>query len=181
MQICRVEENKMQSQYKVSVTGLGYVGLMIASAFGTKGKVIGLDKSRVRIEELKKGYDRNGELTAKQLKKNGIQYTTNPHDLRKANFHIIAVPTPIDGGNRPDLSILLSASETVGKELKKGDIVVYESSVYPGATEEKCIPVLEKASHLVCGKDFSVGYSPERINPADKEHILANIPKLLQQ
>ena len=169
----------MQSQYKVSVTGLGYVGLMIASAFGTKGKVIGLDKSRVRIEELKKGYDRNGELTAKQLKKNGIQYTTNPHDLRKANFHIIAVPTPIDGGNRPDLSILLSASETVGKELKKGDIVVYESSVYPGATEEKCIPVLEKASHLVCGKDFSVGYSPERINPADKEHILANIPKIV--
>jgi UDP-N-acetyl-D-galactosamine dehydrogenase len=169
----------MQNEYRISVTGLGYVGLMIANAFAKKGKVIGLDKSKIRIKELKRGYDRNGEITASELKQNNIQYTTNPHELKKANFHIIAVPTPIDSNHHPDLSILLSASEILGKELKKGDIVVYESSVYPGATEEKCIPVLEKSSHLVCGKDFAVGYSPERINPADKEHILANIPKVI--
>lgn len=169
----------MLKHRKISVTGLGYVGLTLAAAFGKKENVIGFDISKRRIAELKKGYDKNGELSSNELTNKKIHYTTNPHELKKANFHIITVLTPVDEDNRPDLSILLAASETVGKELKKGDIVVYESTVYPGATEEKCIPALERASHLICGKDFAVGYSPERINPADKVHTFATIPKIV--
>lgn len=169
----------MPNQRKVSVIGLGYVGLTIANEFGQSERVIGLDKSKARISELKKGSDKNHEVSSNSLKKANIHYTTNPRDLKKANFHIIAVPTPINDGKFPDLSILIAASEMVGKQLKKGDIVVYESTVYPGTTEEKCIPALERASSLVCGKDFSVGYSPERVNPSDKEHVLSNIPKIV--
>lgn len=167
------------TERKISVTGLGYVGLMIAAAFAKVNPIIGFDISLKRIEALRSGHDINNELAPFELKDIKIQYTSTPDDLNNANFHIIAVPTPLNEHNEPDLSILLQASEMVGKHLKKDDIVVYESSVYPGATEEKCIPVLEQASGLICGKDFGVGYSPERINPADKEHTLANIPKII--
>lgn len=170
----------MNERRLISVTGLGYVGLTIAAAFAHQyGRVIGFDISTKRINELKKGIDRNGEMSEDEMAKTKIQYTTNPEDLKKANFHIVAVPTPLDKDKQPDLSILLAASETIGKYLKKGDVVVYESSVFPGATEEQCIPVLERASGLVCGKDFGVGYSPERVNPGDKVHTLTNIPKII--
>jgi UDP-N-acetyl-D-galactosamine dehydrogenase len=164
---------------KISVTGLGYVGLTIATAFDQNQKIIGYDNSATRIEALKNGHDTNGEISDEQLSNANIDYTSNPEDLKNADFHIIAVLTPVTSDRQPDFSILLEVSEAIGKQLKMGDIVVYESTVYPGATEEKCIPVLEKASHLVCGKDFAVGYSPERINPADKEHTFTNIIKII--
>jgi len=169
----------MPHNRKISVTGLGYVGLTIATAFGQSQKVIGYDKSSARIEELKKGRDANGEISAESLSNSDIKYTANPEDLKDADFHIVAVLTPVTSDRQPDFSILLEVSKTIGKQLKKGDVVVYESTVYPGATEEKCIPILEKASNLVCGKDFAVGYSPERINPADKEHTFSNIIKII--
>lgn len=169
----------MKLQRTISVTGLGYVGLTVASAFGEIGEVVGFDKSDVRIKELQEGYDRNGEVSAAQLHHATIEYTTNADKLKKANFHIISVPTPINGNKQPDFSYLHAASATVGHALKKGDIVVYESSVYPGATEEICIPILEKASGLICGIDFGVGYSPERINPSDKEHVFSKVPKII--
>jgi UDP-N-acetyl-D-galactosamine dehydrogenase len=163
---------------KISITGLGYVGLTIATAFGQIQKVIGYDTNASRIDELKAGNDKNEEISADVLKTSTIDYTTDPTALKEADFHIVAVLTPTKD-NQPDLSILLKASETLGKQLKKGDIVVYESTVYPGATEEKCIPILESASQLICGKDFTVGYSPERINPADKKHTFSNITKVI--
>lgn len=169
----------MTHQRKISVTGLGYVGLTIASAFGQNEHVYGYDVSDVRIEELKKSYDRNGEISSEQLKKSDIQYTTDPNILKEADFHIVAVPTPVDKTNHPDLSMLKEASATLGKYIKKGDCVVYESSVYPGVTEEVCIPLLEKSSNLVCGKDFSVGFSPERVNPGDKVHTITNTVKVV--
>lgn len=169
----------MPHNRKISVTGLGYVGLTIATAFGQSQNVIGYDKSDRRIEELKNGHDINGEISDDILKTSHISYTTHPQDLKNADFHIVAVLTPVTPDRQPDFSILLEVSEMIGKQLKKGDIVVYESTVYPGATEEKCIPVLEKASNLVCGRDFTVGYSPERINPADKEHTFSNIIKII--
>lgn len=168
----------MTQQRKISVVGLGYVGLTTLVAFGQMMKVIGFDIDESRIAELKKGRDRNGELTSQDIKTAKIHFTTNPKELKKANFHVISVPTPLDG-KRPDLTMLLNASDMVGKQLKKGDMVVYESTVYPGATEEKCIPALERASKLRCGKDFSVGYSPERINPSDKEHSFWNVTKIV--
>lgn len=164
---------------KISVTGLGYVGLTIATAFGQIQKVIGYDKNASRIAELKDGHDKNDEIPDEVLKNVDIHYTTNPADLKKADFHIIAVLTPVNKDRQPDFSILLEASEKMGEQLKKGDIVVFESTVYPGATEEKCIPILEKFSKLTCGKDFAVGYSPERINPADHEHVFSNIIKIV--
>lgn len=163
----------------ISITGLGIVGLTLATAFGKVGLVIGFDINKNRVDELKKGFDRNGEVSKKRLHDAEIIYTTNSHELNKANFHIISVPTPTGENHQPDFSYLKKASETLAKELKKGDIVVYESSVYPGATEEICIPILEKISHLKCGKDFGVGYSPERINPADKKHTLEKVPKII--
>jgi UDP-N-acetyl-D-galactosamine dehydrogenase len=169
----------MPHQRKISVSGLGYVGLTIATAFGQTQKVIGFDKDSVRIAALQKGLDKNQEISPDQLKTASVHYTANPVDLKTADFHIIAVPTPIDKANRPDFSILLDVTTLIGQQLKKGDIVVYESTVYPGITEEKCIPLLEHTSKLVCGKDFSVGYSPERINPTDKEHTFANITKIV--
>lgn len=169
---------KQISFRKIAVVGMGYVGLMIASAFGAKNKVLGYDISQERIAALKAGDDVNGELSKQELAYSNIEFSTNPSELQAADFYIIAVPTPLTD-KHPDLRILRAASEMVAKYLKKGDIVVYESSVYPGATEEHSIPILEKISGLVCGKDFGVGYSPERINPADKEHTMATIPKIV--
>jgi UDP-N-acetyl-D-galactosamine dehydrogenase len=166
-------------QRTISVSGLGYVGLPLAVAFGLKRKVIGFDINSKRIAELKKGLDRTGEVDRATLKKTHISFTSDPQDLKAANFHIIAVPTPVDDAKVPDLSPVLGASATVGRALKRGDIVVYESTVYPGATEEDCVPVLEKHSGLKCGTDFTVGYSPERINPGDKEHTFTRITKIV--
>jgi UDP-N-acetyl-D-galactosamine dehydrogenase len=163
----------------ISVIGLGYVGLPVAVAFGKKNSTIGFDVNAERIRELQKGHDRTGEVTSEELAETGLLFTDSIDELRKADFHIIAVPTPVDDAKRPDLSILLKASETVAKALKKGDIVVYESTVYPGATEEDCVPVLERVSGLTFGTDFTVGYSPERINPGDKEHTFTKIMKVV--
>ncbi len=164
---------------KISVVGLGYVGLPVAIAFGMSHRVIGFDLNSQRISELSSGYDRTLESTEEELSNTDIHFTCNPDDLAEADFHIVAVPTPINHAKQPDLSPMLSASEIIGKQLKKGDIVVFESTVYPGATEEDCVPVLEKESGLTCGVDFSVGYSPERINPGDKEHSFTNITKIV--
>jgi UDP-N-acetyl-D-galactosamine dehydrogenase len=164
---------------KISVIGLGYVGLPVAVAFGNKHPVIGFDINKKRIDELKDNIDRTLEITSDELLKTNIIFTSNTDDLAKADFHIIAVPTPINDANQPDLSPLIGASKSIGLALKKGDIVVYESTVYPGATEEDCVPVLEQVSGLKCGVDFFVGYSPERINPGDKEHTFTKIMKVV--
>lgn len=169
----------MSLQRKISVMGLGYVGLTIAAAFGQITEVIAFDTDPHRISELKASHDANDEVSGHDLASKNILFTCDPNELKKADFHIISVPTPLDKAKHPDLSILLGATETLARQLKKGDIVVYESTVYPGATEEKCIPLLEKISELSCGKDFSVGYSPERINPADKGHQFSNIVKVI--
>jgi UDP-N-acetyl-D-galactosamine dehydrogenase len=161
------------------VTGLGYVGLTTAIAFSHIDHVIALDSSQKRIDALKKGHDDNEEVSDEELKNPNLLFTTNPAELKIADFHIITVPTPLDNTNHPDFTMLKHATETVANQLKKDDIVVYESTVYPGATEEMCIPILEKTSGLVCGKDFTVGYSPERVNPADKEHVFDNIVKVV--
>ncbi|MGD9107966.1 MAG: nucleotide sugar dehydrogenase [Gammaproteobacteria bacterium] len=163
----------------ISVIGLGYVGLPLAVAFGQKCHVIGFDINRVRIDQLSKNIDETGEVDAEELKTADIHFTSTMTDLKQADFHIIAVPTPIDKAKQPNLNILLRASAIVGAQLKKGDIVVYESTVYPGATEEKCVPVLEQESGLKCGEDFFIGYSPERINPGDKEHTFTKITKVV--
>lgn len=164
---------------KVSVIGLGYVGLPVAVAFGCKQEVMAFDINQKRIDELKQGIDYTREITKEELKISNLFLTSNPVDIKKADFHIVAVPTPIDEANQPDLRPILSASKTVGEQLKKSDIVVYESTVYPGATEEDCVPVLEKYSGLKCGEDFFVGYSPERINPGDIEHTFTKIRKIV--
>jgi len=164
---------------KISVIGLGYVGLPVAVAFGKSHKVIGFDLNESRIEELKQGHDRTLEVEDAELEASDILFTCNPSDLKQADFHIVAVPTPINHANQPDLRPMLSASKTIGQQLKKGDIVVFESTVYPGATEEECVPILESESGLICGKDFTVGYSPERINPGDKEHTFTKITKVV--
>lgn len=163
----------------ISVVGLGYVGLPLAVAFGQKKQVIGFDINDDRVKQLSQYIDNTGEVDVEQLKKANIQFTSDPGDLKQANFHIVTVPTPIDTAKQPDLSILLNASKIVGSQLKQGDIVVYESTVYPGVTEEECVPILEKTSGLHCGRDFFVGYSPERINPGDKEHTFTNITKVV--
>ena len=163
----------------VSVIGLGYVGLPVAVAFGKSRRTIGFDINAMRISELLTGYDRTCEVEKDELAAADIVFTNSIDDLCQADFHIIAVPTPVDEARQPDLTPMLRASETVGKALKKGDIVVYESTVYPGATEEECVPVLERVSGLRCGIDFTVGYSPERINPGDKEHTFTKITKVV--
>jgi UDP-N-acetyl-D-galactosamine dehydrogenase len=163
----------------VSVVGLGYVGLPVAVAFGKKRRTIGFDIQTKRIEELRSGHDRTGEVLSEELAAADILFTDKVEELRLADFHIVAVPTPVDAANQPDLTPMLRASETVGKALKKGDIVVYESTVYPGVTEEECVPILERVSGLVCGDDFTVGYSPERINPGDREHTFTRIKKVV--
>lgn len=164
----------------IGVIGLGYVGLPVAVAFGRAGyRVIGFDISAERIAELRRGHDRTREIETADLHAARIEYTDQPAGLAAADFFIVTVPTPIDGANKPDLRALLSASRSVGGALKTGDIVVYESTVYPGATEEECVPVLERASGLKAGVDFHVGYSPERINPGDKEHRFETIQKVV--
>jgi len=163
----------------VSVVGLGYVGLPVAIAFGKVRRTVGYDINQLRISELRTGYDRTGEVSKDDLQAADIAFTDRIDELSKADFHIVAVPTPVDDAHQPDLNLMHKASETVGKALKKGDIVVYESTVYPGVTEDECVPILEQASGLVCGKDFTVGYSPERINPGDKEHTFTKITKVV--
>lgn len=166
---------------KICVIGLGYVGLPLAHAFSEKYEVVGFDISKWRIDELSSGYDRTLELSKDQVDeaiKNGMKFTLDINDIKECNIYIVTVPTPIDKNKRPDLTPLIKASETVGKVLKKDDIVIYESTVYPGATEEDCVPVLEKFSGLTFNKDFFCGYSPERINPGDKEHTVTKILKV---
>lgn len=163
----------------VSIVGLGYVGLPVAVSFGWQKQCIGFDINENRVKELSSGYDRTGEVSSEDLKNSNVLYTSNLSDLQLANFHIIAVPTPVDIANKPDLSPLEKVSLTVGKVLKPGDIVVYESTVYPGVTEEFCAPILERISGLKCGVDFKVGYSPERINPGDKTRIFTTIQKIV--
>ena len=169
----------INKETKLSLIGLGYVGLPIALEFAKHVSVIGFDVSEERVAMMKKNEDPSEELSSEDFENRDIQFTTNPEDLKDAAFHIVAVPTPIDSHNMPDLSPLIKASEAVGKILKKGDYVVYESTVYPGATEEDCIPVLEKFSGLKFKKDFKVGYSPERINPGDKVNTLTTVVKIV--
>lgn len=164
---------------KIAVIGLGYVGLPLAVAFGEKRAVIGFDINRKRIEELNAGKDITQEVSADELSTApGLSFSTSVDDLAQCQIFIVTVPTPIDEFKRPDLTPLIKASETVGKVLKQGDIVVYESTVYPGATEEVCVPVLEQVSGLRFNQDFYAGYSPERINPGDKEHRVTTIMKV---
>ncbi len=170
--------NLINKKTKLSVIGLGYVGLPIALEFARKIKVVGFDIKPDRVELMKKGIDPSNELQPEAFAGTDIHFTSNQKDLAEASFHIIAVPTPTNNYNLPDLTPVLKASETVGKVLKKGDYVVYESTVYPGCTEEDCIPVLEKFSKLKCGTDFKVGFSPERINPGDQKHTLTKIVKV---
>ena len=172
-------EQLISKERKLAVIGLGYVGLPIALAFARKVKVIGFDISAKRVAMMREGVDPSGELSPKDFDGCDITFTHNPEDLKGASFFIVAVPTPIDAHTMPDLRPILSASHTVGKALKKGDYVVYESTVYPGCTEEDCIPILERESGLAFNQDFKVGYSPERINPGDKEHTLAKITKVV--
>nr|WP_314128052.1 Vi polysaccharide biosynthesis UDP-N-acetylglucosamine C-6 dehydrogenase TviB [uncultured Campylobacter sp.] len=165
---------------KIAVIGLGYVGLPLAAAFSEKYEVTGFDVNAARIEELKGGYDRTLELSGEQMKKaieNGMKFSLNLDDIKDCNFFIVTVPTPIDKNKRPDLTPVVKATQSVAKVLKKGDIVVYESTVYPGVTEEICVPLLEQ-SGLKFNEDFFCGYSPERINPGDKEHTVTKIKKI---
>ena len=168
-----------QDEYKLAVIGLGYVGLPLAVEFGKKYDVIGFDVNEARIAALQAGHDVTLEVSDAELADaKGLRYSTNVDDLKAATIFIVTVPTPIDASKRPDLTPLISASETVGAALKRGDIVIYESTVYPGATEEDCVPVLERVSGLIFNTDFFCGYSPERINPGDKEHRLTTIKKV---
>jgi UDP-N-acetyl-D-glucosamine/UDP-N-acetyl-D-galactosamine dehydrogenase len=165
---------------KIAVIGLGYVGLPVAVAFARAGApVVGFDIDRTRIDELRAGRDRTREVDAAELARPTLAYTWDPAELARADFYIVTVPTPIDAAKRPDLQALLAASETVGRALKRGDIVVYESTVYPGAIEEDCAPVLERVSGLKSRRDFALGYSPERINPGDRTHRFETITKVV--
>ncbi|HEX6947998.1 MAG TPA: nucleotide sugar dehydrogenase, partial [Nitrospira sp.] len=164
---------------RVAVVGLGYVGLPIAVAFGKYAQTIGFDINQSKIDELQKGFDRTGEVSTADLTSSQVLYTADPAVLKNADFIIVAVPTPINEALQPDLKALRVSSELIGKHLLPGTIVVYESTVYPGVTEEVCLPILEKTSGLKAGTDFKVGYSPERINPGDKEHTLEKIVKVV--
>jgi UDP-N-acetyl-D-glucosamine/UDP-N-acetyl-D-galactosamine dehydrogenase len=165
---------------KIAVIGLGYVGLPVAVAFARSDTpVIAFDIDRKRVDELRSGYDRTREVAAADLGQAMLRYEHDPASVAEADFYIVTVPTPIDRMRRPDLGAILLASDTVGKVLKRGDIVVYESTVYPGAIEEECLSVLEKKSGLTGGRDFTIGYSPERINPGDKEHRFESIIKVV--
>ncbi len=171
----------MQST-KICVIGLGYVGLPLARLFSTKFKTIGFDLNQTRVDALNAGKDTtlevSDELLQEAIEKHGFRCTTNIEEIKESNFYVVAVPTPVDENNRPDLRPLIGASQTVGQVIKKGDIVVYESTVYPGVTEEECLPIVEQVSGLVFNKDFYAGYSPERINPGDKEHTVEKIKKV---
>lgn len=168
-------------EYKICVIGLGYVGLPLARLFSTKYKTVGFDMNQARVDALMTGHDSTLEVSDELLQAaiaNGFKCTTNLDDIRDCNVYIVAVPTPVDDNNRPDLKPLWGASETVGKVISKGDIVIYESTVYPGVTEEECLPVVERVSGLKFNVDFYAGYSPERINPGDKEHTVEKIRKV---
>ena len=169
-------------EIKICVIGLGYVGLPLARLFSTKFKTIGFDKNQARVDALNAGKDTtlevSDELLQEAIEKHGFRCTTNIEEIKESNFYVVAVPTPVDENNRPDLRPLIGASQTVGQVIKKGDIVVYESTVYPGVTEEECLPVVEQVSGLIFNKDFYAGYSPERINPGDKEHTVEKIKKV---
>lgn len=168
-------------QIKIAVIGLGYVGLPLARLFSTKFPTVGFDMNQRRVDTLMNGHDSTLEVDDKILQEalnNGFRCTTNLEDIKGCNFYVVAVPTPVDSNNRPDLRPLWGASETVGKVISKGDVVVYESTVYPGVTEEECLPVVEKVSGLKFNEDFYAGYSPERINPGDKEHTVEKIKKV---
>jgi len=177
-----------QLSYRIAVIGLGYVGLPLAVEFGKHYSVVGFDINKKRIADLRSGVDHTLEIESDVLAEisikenradtNGLFYSDNIEDIKGCNFFIVTVPTPVDKNNRPDLTPLYKASETVGKVLKKGDIVVYESTVYPGVTEDECVPILEKISGLTFNKDFYCGYSPERINPGDKKHTVSKIKKI---
>ncbi|MEG0518329.1 MAG: nucleotide sugar dehydrogenase [Bacteroidales bacterium] len=169
----------IRKEAKLALVGLGYVGLPIALEFAKRLQVLGFDINENRLEKMKQGIDPCGELGAEAFQNSEIIFTSSLDKLKEASFYIVAVPTPIDEANQPNLKPLLGATETVGKVLKKGDYVVYESTVYPGCTEEECVPVLEKLSGLKYGIDFKVGYSPERINPGDKVHTLTNTVKIV--
>ena len=173
-----IYQRLVDKEATLAVVGLGYVGLPIALEFAKKIKVIGFDINAERVEMMKNHQDPSEELDASAFEGTDIQFTADLEDLRKANFYIVAVPTPINASNTPDLGPVLSASRTVGQVLKKGDYVVYESTVYPGCTEDDCVPVLEELSGLKFIEDFKVGYSPERINPGDKVHTVRSIVKV---
>lgn len=167
------------SKDRIGIIGLGYVGLPLAVEFGKVIEVIGFDINQKRIEELRQGHDRTDEVSDNELKEaKWLSYSSNPDDLRQVNYFIVTVPTPVDEYKKPDLSPLISASRTVGSVIKKGDVVIYESTVYPGCTEEACIPVVERQSGLKFNVDFFAGYSPERINPGDKQHRVSTIKKV---
>ncbi|WP_281350689.1 nucleotide sugar dehydrogenase [Phnomibacter ginsenosidimutans] len=169
----------MITQPKIAIIGLGYVGLPLAVEFGKKFPTVGFDIAVARIEELRTGHDRTLEVEAEQLAASSqLSFSCEWQDLESCNTFIVTVPTPVDKYNRPDLTPLIKASETVGKVLRKGDVVIYESTVYPGVTEEECVPILEKVSGLTFNKDFFAGYSPERINPGDKKHTVTKIRKV---
>ena len=172
----------MTNKYKIAVIGLGYVGLPLARLFSTKYKTVGFDMNQQRVDALMTGHDETCEvadvLLQEAIEKHGFTCTTDLDQIRACNFYIVAVPTPVDENNRPDLRPLWKASETVGQVISKGDIVVYESTVYPGTTEEECLPVVEKISGLRLNVDFFAGYSPERINPGDKQHTVEKIKKV---
>lgn len=172
-------EDLLKKKESLCVVGLGYVGLPLAVAFAKHFRVIGFDKNTKRVQELKEGIDRTGQVPKEELKEVDIKFTSDEKDIGEARFIVIAFPTPVDKLKDPDLSFLKLASATVGRNMKRGSVVVYESTVYPGATEEVCVPILEKESGLVWKKDFFVGYSPERINPGDKEHTLEKIVKVV--
>lgn len=166
---------------KICVIGLGYVGLPLARLFSTRYDTIGFDLNQERVDALRRGVDETHELSAELLQSAlnaGLKFTTSEEEIKEADFYVVAVPTPVDQNNRPNLQPLLSASEIVGRVICQGDIVVYESTVYPGVTEEECIPVIERVSGLTFNQDFFVGYSPERINPGDKEHTVEKIKKV---
>ncbi|MDC0534936.1 nucleotide sugar dehydrogenase [Francisellaceae bacterium] len=169
----------MEIKRKICVVGLGYVGLPVAVAFGKQHQVVAFDINKKRIDALKNGHDDTLEVSDEDLLQANLSFTSDAKDLRSCDFFIVAVPTPVDDSNQPDLSPLISASKTIGQNLSSKSIVVYESTVYPGATEEDCVPVLEKESGLKSGQDFHVGYSPERINPGDKQHVFTSILKIV--
>jgi UDP-N-acetyl-D-galactosamine dehydrogenase len=164
---------------RIGIIGLGYVGLPLAVLFAERFSVTGFDHDTRRIEELRNGIDRTLEVEPEALARAEVHFTASPDDLAQCNFHVVTVPTPIDAAKRPDMRLLTAACETVGKVIGRGDIVVFESTVYPGATEEDCVPVIERASGLRFNEDFFAGYSPERVNPGDKQHTIDRIVKVV--
>src|SRR6478609_5962756 len=169
----------LDKEYKLAVIGLGYVGLPIALAFARKINVIGFDINKKRVEMMNQHIDPSNELEASAFENCSIEFTADLDKLREARFFVVAVPTPVDQHNVPDLTHVIKASETIGKVIKKGYFVVFESTVYPGCTEEDCLPVIDRVSGLMAGVDYKYGYSPERINPGDKVHTLENVVKVV--